>query len=306
MTRNITKCRSIYDTAQCKTITIEILKEMIESPTGTIREVTLKIQESSDDFIKNRLKSFLPVVLANGEFNERKSSGLVDYSCFIIIDFDYNFPEEKGLRDREWKLFKTSSFVRLMYRSPRGGIKVIVEHNNIDPAFHGDLYDAVARQLGSKNIDLKCKDLSRANYISYDPTPFYDPSSSVFNFTPPTTATPFVKTSTRIVSPTSITAIKRHYRMIPFIQLKNPTKNAEYSIISAVQAWSDKEFPLCKGHRNSHLFKFACALHDRGIHKQTALEYLTLKYIAPDFRYKEIKSVITSAYKHGRYRRQNP
>lgn len=293
MTENITVCTSLYKTTNCDIITIDTLKDLIESQSGKIREYTLAIQSSSNSIEKENLKKKLPIVLMNGIFNKRESDGLVDYSSFIIIDLDYKLPDDEVLRDTDWELFKTNPIVRLMFHSPNEGIKLVIRHNNIDPSLHSELYMAIASSLNSPKIDIKCSDLPRAHFISYDPNLFDNPSSEEFNFIPTTTAKIFVETTT--TKPTTKATTLRTYFKITAPKVL--TLKEEQETIKEALAWSESTFPICKGFRNSHLFKFACTLHDKGVCQQSAIEYLTLKYIASDFRGDEIESVVKSAYK---------
>ena len=67
--------------------------------------------------------------------------------------------------------------------------------------------------------------------------------------------------------------------------------------IRYVQELSDKYFPVCKGFRNSHVYKFACRLRDYGVDRVNAELYLILRYVETDFDGNEIRSIVNNAYR---------
>ena len=179
----------------------------------------------------------------------------------------------------------------MAFHSPRGGIKLIIQHDSLDPAFHKELYRSISEYLGNTHIDSKCDNLSRAHFISYDPKVYYNSGSKVFHFIPSSPAakiTPYVALKT--IKSTGATFWKNLMLQPP--KFKNPDQ-----AIKKVQELSDRYFPVSRGFRNSNLFRFACKLHDYGVSKDDALMYLMLRYVELSFGGIEIESIINSAYK---------
>ena len=259
------------------------LKNKIETPYGYIKDITLDIQRNMGNKKKQDwLKKKLPVVLVNGIFGKRLDTALSDYSYYICIDLDYDLPNELSERDSDWVKHTSDPYVRMAFHSPRGGIKLIIQHDSLDPAFHKELYSSISGYLGNTHIDSKCDNLSRAHFICYDPKVYYNSDSKVFHFIPssPTAkVTPYVASKT--IKSTGATFWKN--LMLPPPKFKSPDQ-----AIKKVQELSDRYF---------NLFRFACKLHDYGVSKDDALMYLMLRYVVSDFDGTEIEGIVESAYK---------
>ncbi len=268
------------------------LKNKIETPYGYIKDITLDIQRNMGNKKKQDwLKKKLPVVLVNGIFGKRLDTALSDYSCYICIDLDYNLPNELSERDSDWVKHTSDPYVKMAFHSPRGGIKLIIQHDSLDPAFHKELYSSISGYLGNTHIDSKCDNLSRAHFISYDPKVYYNADSEIYHFVPASSTakiTPYVTSKT--IKSTGATFWKNLMLQPP--KFKNPDQ-----AIKKVQELSDRYFPVSRGFRNSNLFRFACKLHDYGVSKDDALMYLLLRYVEPDFDGTEIEGIVNSAYK---------
>ncbi len=291
MTTDITIFDKLCNSEDRRIATVADLRDLIVTPRGYIREVTLDIQRSSDPERQQILKKRLPVVVANGIFSRRTGGAICDYGCHIILDFDYKLPMEQSKRDADWDSLKVDPYTKLLFHSPRGGIKLLIAHDSEDPTHHSELYQTAGNYYKSRYgaiADPACKDVARCHFIGFDSEVLYNPSSKVFNFTPSTTPQPFTA-STKSGSVKSIGSLKD--------SLNIPAKvfPSHEKAIEKAQEWCDSRFPLCHGFRNAHLFKFATLLHDWGVPFDMALLYLTLRYIEPDFN-DEIEGVVRSAY----------
>ncbi len=279
-------------------MTLEQLHMLITS-NGDIRTKCLNIRMNEDNpDEQNRLKKSLPVVLANGVFSQRSYTGLVEYSRYVIMDYDYKLPEERAERDRDLEMFRADRYARLVYLSPRGGIKVLVEHSNTDSAYHAELYGAIGEYYKLSRCDAKCKDLPRCHHISYDPNALLNPDSELFEFTPTKRAESMpIRRNPATVESMNIAAIeKRHNITKPLVTPLNDVQT--YEAIKEVNEWSKRSFPIAVGERNPNLFTFACVLHDRGVPHRAALEYLVTMFVTDSFTGAEIEKIVWSAYRY--------
>ncbi len=259
----------------------------------TIKDVKLKMDTATDSAIKSKLKDSLPVFVAAGEFSHRSDTKLVKYSEYIVIDLDYETPEEMSERSADWDRLKSFPFVRAMFASPRNGIKVIVRHNSDDSKYHKQLFGQILSVINCDKKDLSGCNISRACYFSYDPDLYENPDCEMFRFSP---VEEMVKFTTTAITPSS-----KPTSSAPIIP---PTLNdkEERQAIKQVQSWSDSNFPICLGARHKHLNMFAKCLQKLGVSQQSAVEYLILKYIGLDSEIgdelsgKEIESVVNYAY----------
>ncbi|MFI3324308.1 MAG: BT4734/BF3469 family protein [Rikenellaceae bacterium] len=280
-------------------MTLEQLYMLITS-NGDIRTKCLNIKrmEGNPDE-QNRLKRFLPIVLANGVFSQRNYGGLEEYSRYIIMDYDYELPKEQAERDRDLEMFRADRYARLVFLSPRGGIKILVEHNNTDSAHHAELYGAIGRYYNLPRFDACCKDIPRCHHISYDPNALMNLDSEVFDFTPTQRAEsmPMRNNSTTTIGSMDSAKIKKKYGITT--APATPLKDAQiYEVIKEVYEWSKKSFPIAVGERNSNLFKFACVLHDKGVPHSAALQYLVTMFVTNSFTGAEIEKIVWSAYRY--------
>lgn len=99
MTTDITIFEELCNTERRSVATVADLVNLITTPRGEIRRITLDIQRSGDSERQQILKKRLPVVVANGIFTRRIGEKMDDYGCHIILDYDYKLPMELSKRD---------------------------------------------------------------------------------------------------------------------------------------------------------------------------------------------------------------
>ncbi len=249
-----------------------------------------------DPEAQNDIKLSLPVIIANGEFDNRKKNELVCYGKHLIVDFDYQIPKDTHKRDQDWKTLLSDPFVKMQYHTPRGGIKVLIEHDNIDPSQHKELNLQVWDYFYNKyNIeaDHKCGGLSHCHFLCYDPDASYRPNASVFNVKTQGT----VKSYSRIVKTEQ--GSKKSFRNKLNLNKPRKFKNSIDAIQEAV-SWSERRFPIVKGFRNTNLFLLSSLLSDWGVPKDFAINYQTLLYVdrspVSQFLGDEIEKIVNSAY----------
>ena len=81
---------------------------------------------------------------------------------------------------------KGIEWVYAIFVTPSGkGLKAIVQHDNIFPEFHTELYNELLTRFDIPEIDPHTKDLARGNYLSYDPGLWKNPNPKSYHFVVP-------------------------------------------------------------------------------------------------------------------------
>lgn len=109
----------------------------------------------------------------SGTFNTRKSSQLIDYSGYMVIDIDNADP----LEVKQTLLNQNYFDIALMFTSPGGyGVKVVVTATTANE--HKEVFRMYQRcfdkQLGV-SVDNSGSDIARACFIAYDQHVYYNP-----------------------------------------------------------------------------------------------------------------------------------
>lgn len=169
----------------CKQVDVDDVCEAISSGVLSgydFKQETINIQAEQDHNKQNDMKkNSLMVALFNGEFSKKNNSSLTSYSSFTALDID-NIASEDDME----VLFQhlcSIPYVYFLFRTPSGkGLKAVILHDNTDSAFHGELYDQLINAFSLPNMDQSVKDLSRGNYICYDPKAWKNPNPVPFRF----------------------------------------------------------------------------------------------------------------------------
>ena len=111
-------------------------------------------------------KKSLPYVTISGLFKERNAESLTQHSGYIAIDID-------GLKDlnhvRE-QICCDNNFYAVFVSCGGAGLCAIAK---INPKLHLESFNYLSKYLYEKyniiEVDEKCKDISRARFVSYDP-----------------------------------------------------------------------------------------------------------------------------------------
>ena len=181
-----------WTTYGLKTITVEEAMSIIRTgayrlydskhsgSTYTLREITEWMQYHYDGDNLQALKEYyLPAVSFNGVYN----NGIVEYSNVTALDFDH-IPSQKEFTDLYLRL-RATPCVGWIYRTPSGkGLKALVLHDNDNPLLHTNMYQQLMHMFQTPYIktDPKCKDLSRRNYLCYDPKVWGNPAPIPYHF----------------------------------------------------------------------------------------------------------------------------
>jgi hypothetical protein len=114
------------------------------------------------------LKMQLPAITPSGRFKERKAEALLEYFGVVQADLDLLGDKLPAVH----KLLEASPYVWVVFLSPTGdGLKVWFRAP-VDASLHARSFRAVekyVRDLCGVQIDVKCKDIARLCFMSFDP-----------------------------------------------------------------------------------------------------------------------------------------
>jgi hypothetical protein len=147
-----------YKTENSITMDINEIFKLISS--DRYKDNILVIRSCEDKNKANNLKFLsLPIVCWNGIFTKKKSGFLTEYSSYIAIDLD-NFENEKDMAKSRENLMK-KPYVKAIFMTPSGkGLKAIIQHNNINPDDHRELFRVIAADINDPHIDLSVCDMN--------------------------------------------------------------------------------------------------------------------------------------------------
>jgi hypothetical protein len=148
-------------------------------------ELALKGDYKAAKKLVGPLKLQLPGVLYSAKKIARRANEAVEeHSGLICTDLD----DLNGAFDGVWTQLTKSPYVMLAFRSPSGdGIKAVFKVVP-DISRHRDSFRAIRQyvlQLTGKEIDEKCKDVARMNFMSFDPRIYVNLNAVVIEPLPP-------------------------------------------------------------------------------------------------------------------------
>jgi hypothetical protein len=133
---------------------------------GTYQHISLSIANETDKHKRQELKKNLPYFTPSGTFSQRSIKGLQVHSRILSIDFDDL--EDIDLLESQ---LKANEYTFAVFRSvSQRGLCCLVK---IDPEHHLQSFlelEVYYWRLFSASVDPSCKDVSRARFVSYDPT----------------------------------------------------------------------------------------------------------------------------------------
>lgn len=265
-----------------------------------LKAATQAIQnESSHDRQNQMKKEWLPCALFNGTFSYKNDQRMTSYSCITAMDFD-NFQSPDDMAIIMGRL-ASSPCVISVFVSPSGkGLKALVWHDNTNPAYHKELYEQLLKkfQIQTATNDPSCSDLSRGNYLCYDPNIlvksmyFAEPYHFVHtpNYMP--------KSSKKSVWTTGVMSIDEIRKRTETIILAS-SKKSDASIISIMNAcWKKKPDLWRVGNRANSVFSMASQLCKFGVRIDNALDYLKREYIPTGLNKGEIEYQTCRGYQN--------
>lgn len=183
----------ITNTAPRASITLQQLHAVLTSPPAYLRRRAHAAQTEYEVHGKSsrykRLKCDLDYFTAGGTFTYRRDDALLIASGLLVLDFDKLEGQVTEVRTALLTDAALAPALALMFTSPSGdGLKVVMA---ADPRFSRHTnYEYLARHLASRygwgiTLDRHTADISRACFLSYDPTawlaPAYATASGIIN-----------------------------------------------------------------------------------------------------------------------------
>ena len=149
---------------------ISLFDVFVKVKSPELEEISTKIRGINNKNERDELKaSSLPTFTPSGIFTKRNQVNFVKHSGIICIDFD-NVEDLNGLK---YKLLSDSEIeTLLLFLSPSGnGYKwfVRIPPNELSHILYFEAIENYLFTIYSVKIDKKCKNISRACYMSYDP-----------------------------------------------------------------------------------------------------------------------------------------
>lgn len=147
-------------------------------------------QHSIEQYKEEKKK--LPMFAVSGVLAHRNDdlSNLQEYSNLMVADFDHFATRENALDFKKLLIqYATRLHLWAIFESPSGlGVKAVLVHDNSDPSEHGRMFLQIKRDLFPKTpqFDMKCGNISRTCFVSYDPALFYNTDQALkpYHFIP--------------------------------------------------------------------------------------------------------------------------
>lgn len=122
------------------------------------------------------------MIAPSGVFSYRNDDidNLREYSNIMVLDFD-KFPGHEVAKEFKEKLLQYAGQLHIyaVWFSPSNkGVKVAMLHDNTNPKYHYNLFMQVKFKLypNTEQFDMKCGNLSRTCFLSYDPDVWLNPN----------------------------------------------------------------------------------------------------------------------------------
>ena len=175
----------------------------------------------------------------------------------------------------QWSIISKDPYTFAAFISPSGkGYKVVVKvENNPDNMTHSEYLNALKAYYNSPYWDNNCFGISRACFLSSDPSIYVNWDSWTW--------------TKRI--PSSQATVPSY---VP-VKIYAPTSEYE-KLINFLDGGFDK-FPMTPGNRHDSSFRRARELAEWGIPRDTAFRYLS-QFITSDFREDELLRQVRNAY----------
>lgn len=249
--------------------------------------ITTTIQSLSDHSEQGKLKFWnLPAVLFNGTFSYKNNDGLTSYSSFTALDFD-QFQDGDTMERTKLEL-QSVPYVVAVFVTPSGkGLKAIVWHDNKDPIYHDELYHQLLGLYQLPVTDSSVCDLSRGNYLCYDPSIWINPSPVPYHFVHDVAYAVHVRVKPKYREAGSVGDIKLLRLMLSF---RTPVgKKSDSSIINILNAaWKKKPDYWREGNRANSVFSMSSQMCNAGINIDKAIDYLVRSFSAVGLNEDEI------------------
>lgn len=246
----------------------EIKSDKYQSDVKSIRYALHKGDEKTADTIKRALLGFT----TSATFCEsRKKTNIKTYSQVVCLDFD-DIPvteiQTLALKINQCKYTMAS------FTSPSGeGLKVFIQVNS-NAEHHITAYNQAAnyyKALSGYDFDVKCKDITRLCFVSYDADLFLNEKATTFTVQE------------------KVKEIKTEYQKEAQCNLTTE------ELLQKCLLFTEKKEQYYKGNRNNFIFLFSCNANKFGIYQEDTLNYCVNNF---DLEEREIKATVYSTYKN--------
>ena len=291
-------------------MTIDRFLEMVRTGSYKIRksgkETSLKdaiseIRGIDDGELQDSMKKdLLPVVCVNGCFKYRSDNWIEKYSSFTALDYD-GFDDRESMTEAKEKL-KSYPFVYSVFETPSGkGLKAIVLHDSVNPENHWNLYLQLMEICRLPQIDDGVMDLSRCQYLSYDPDIWVNPEPVAFHFEFDNTLAKPETQSEKYVEVQDDCKERIDDYKSNFLERLGRMVLTDDAVVERLDKHWKKERPeyFEKGNRHNSMLVIAGTFCKAGIRKDKALEYLEDAYC--EMPGKEIEGVVDYSYSHNTF-----
>lgn len=169
-------------------ITLAMMLEFIQD--GMYKHLTDKIRGTKNEDTQQQLKvDTLPYVNIAGVFETRGNETILRHSGLLCLDLDH-LTAAWTTTDELKEKFKNDEYVYAAFVSPRNdGLKIILRVPLIEKpplkidGIHKKYFDLAERHVWEKyhlKVDKGTRDVSRATFMSYDPTVYFNEGAEVF------------------------------------------------------------------------------------------------------------------------------
>lgn len=250
------------------------------------------VRDAKDKDKKDKMKQKIPAVVWNGTFTYKSKNCLKVYSSYTALDFDH-------IPENEMQEFidnlKKSPHVYAGFKTSSGeGYKAIILHDNLEPRYHGDLYEQLLDHYNCGVKDTSTRDLARGHYLSYDPDLWINPDAEPFHFVPSTSEPKTVAIKTETVIKTDKgeeILVQDDDAVSSFLYKLGKQVISDETIIKFLKRiWTGKA--IAKG-RNNAAMSYAGVLCKAGVEKDKAKS--VIEELIPDF---DVSEIVDYAYSH--------
>lgn len=264
----------IKNTIPLRSVTIDDVCKVLRS--NKYKPITEKLRSLPSKDEKAMCKALeLDYTTFSGTFTKRSNTALLQRSVYFCIDIDHVGDSDaiQPLKQQIRGYFDPA----LMFVSPSGdGLKVVFRID-ITQGTHEQYFTAFQNFFRNElhaEIDEKCKDVSRATFLCYDPECFNSENPTILG-------KEFIDTYTTL-QPTTIQ---------PGVEILTD----QSLIIDRLKVWINKTQSFVEGNRNKFVSELCGAFNRYGIAEHKALETL-LQYSVPGFTASEIQATVRSIY----------
>ncbi|MFI5141134.1 MAG: VapE domain-containing protein [Bacteroidia bacterium] len=254
-----------------------VLKDIKE---GKWRLEIERLRSLKDVKEKKSYKESLPLFTASGLFDERKDSGLIQHSRFLILDLD-KLPNVEATR----MLVNADATTAFSFVSCGGnGLAVGVI---IDPNRHRESFEFWKDYYFTKyglRIDVACKDVSRARLVSYDEQLYINTAPTVIEVP--------------LVESTVTESVISESAQQPNAEVSTFTDEQKFVFCKRV---IDKKLQYTDGNRHDYLWNLFAFCNKVGVTYTYISQKAEAEFEVPTKNKKEIESLLRSCYKKVEY-----